>query len=756
MTALNATIGNAATARLLRQTGLATPESPVHPVDDGVRSLDQGPRDFVSIDPPPAMPKDVAAELIAVRATLSKVPRLAERDQATLRKAIPGAPILDLITRRNERRDWLENLPAMIGALSPPAGQPDDSVAYQIHSLQQSANVYRTDLEGLQKEIDAHVRRAGAASEQELAKLIEDEFPKMFIERGKAIAASQLADNLKIAETEAARYGVEQNPNYSPYGNPYGGSQVGGMERTHVPGRPKPEDAAGLRAAAGEVLAKRKVAEDLWDKRVVVERRMEDEYEIAQSGRPDPVWESYNAWQAAFDAEHEAFDRLALQYPILYKVDLGRVVGASDEELSQHVCDRVVTLAANIEETRENIRDGDLEVWNLRGIVDLTMIDLGIDKSSPLVGVVEAHIREATADQGMLDKALMALQITAALVATFASGGLALVAGGVALGVGAHQLAGAVEDYMVESAASNVALDPAIADISVNEPRLMPIVIGVVSLGLDGLAVTKAITALRGPARALLSDGDLPSFSAAAYRALPRADADRLIQRAALLPEVTARAAAGTAPRGTAWTVEQIQDLFARAFKRPGPPQSGIVLHQTQASYDAALATTGLPPNTAGFFAPASEAAEATGDVVAAMGTIHLPPTASTLTVMHESLHAIGRQSGVREILGSYVEEGLTELLARQAFGPEVGRFIYDGNQAFVQMLGNEIGIDVLRNAYLHGRWAPLRSALRARLGGDAPVEHFYRLLRQVGPEGQRGGVLDEASEMLWPGGRTP
>ena len=164
------------------------------------------------------------------------------------------------------------------------------------------------------------------------------------------------------------------------------------------------------------------------------------------------------------------------------------------------------------------------------------MLDLGIAPESPLVGAIDAHIREAKSDEGILSMALMALQIGAALVATFATGGVALIAGGVALGIGAAQVAGSVKDYMTESAAGNVALDPAVADISINDPEIMPIVVGVLSMAIDAAAVTKAIAALRGPAKALLASGDLASFSAAAYRALPAADAEQLIMRASGSP----------------------------------------------------------------------------------------------------------------------------------------------------------------------------------------------------------------------------
>ena len=109
---------------------------------------------------------------------------------------------------------------------------------------------------------------------------------------------------------------------------------------------------------------------------------------------------------------------------------------------------------------------------------------------------------------------------------------------------------------------------------------------------------------------------------------------------------------------------------------------------------------------------------------------VHLPPTASTLTAMHEALHMFGARSGVDKLLGQYVEEGLTEWMARSAFGPEAGRFIYEGNLAFVQLLAREVGEDTLRAAYLNANWGPLRSALANRLGGQAPVT----LLRAAAP----------------------
>ena len=212
-----------------------------------------------------------------------------------------------------------------------------------------------------------------------------------------------------------------------------------------------------------------------------------------------------------------------------------------------------------------------------------------------------------------------------------------------------------------------------------------------------------------------------------------------------------ARGAANIATtQGTAFTQPQILELFIRYFKRPGPPEGTIVFHPTEESFQAAVQAAGLPAGTLAFFAHPTQEGAAPG-TPGAMGLIHLPPDVSTLVTIHESLHMIGYQSGVIAILGQFVEEGLTEWLAR-SLGPQTVRGLYDSNVAFVKLLAGVVGEDTLRNAYLHRRWAPLRAALRTRLGGDAAVEHFYRLLRQVGPYGQRGGVLEEAIDMLWPG----
>jgi hypothetical protein len=78
----------------------------------------------------------------------------------------------------------------------------------------------------------------------------------------------------------------------------------------------------------------------------------------------------------------------------------------------------------------------------------------------------------------------------------------------------------------MESAAENVAMDPELRDISINEPELLWIVLDVIGLGLDAGAI---VGALRPFARAALRTGRIAEFAEAAGRIAPRA-AGRLIQ----------------------------------------------------------------------------------------------------------------------------------------------------------------------------------------------------------------------------------
>ena len=524
---LQTSVGNAATSRLLQRDpvgGLATPESPIHPQQErepgwSVNQYEGDDQVSLPKEQAEALPPDVARKVLAAQATLGKMMPLEPKKRAVLGKALAGSRIAELVTLREQYRDGIKTTEAQIGSLMPPAGQPDDSVAYQIHSLGQFLETQRLKVEEFQVGIDEEVRRSGCATEDELLTLVKEDFPKLFMERGKLIANQQLVDNQLLIETEMARYGITENPLAGTIHE----EAEGGVD-PYVVKTAKKEEAEGLRTAAKELLGLRQARETAEGNRKYFSH-MEDEWEAAQNAPPGTDFDGSQAVRDATEAEQLAFDRLVLQFPMLYRVDIEKVAKSSDEELTQEVYGKALELLGNIADTRSNLWDGKLEVWNLKDIVELTLIDLAIPEGSPLIAVVDNYVKEAKADSGILSKALRALQIAAAVVAIIASGGTALIAAGIGAAISVSQLVSASKDYSMEKAASNVALDPSVADISKNEPQLMPVVFAVLSLGLDAVGVGQALKALRAPARALLESGDLAAFSATAYKALPAAEA---------------------------------------------------------------------------------------------------------------------------------------------------------------------------------------------------------------------------------------
>jgi hypothetical protein len=188
----------------------------------------------------------------------------------------------------------------------------------------------------------------------------------------------------------------------------------------------------------------------------------------------------------------------------------------------------------NIAETQNNIANEKVKVWALPDVTALTSQSMGLAPESVLNRAVMKYIQGKISDEQALQKALMVLGMVAAVVAIVATAGGALVVAAAASGVGAAltigQLIVDVQRYQAESAAEHVALDPLLADISVNDPEILPIVMDVIALGLDAGAV---MGGLRAASRAAMTAGDLDQFAAAARRSLPPAQAEALIEQTA-------------------------------------------------------------------------------------------------------------------------------------------------------------------------------------------------------------------------------
>jgi hypothetical protein len=747
---LQQTVGNQAVQRLLAPPALAaaallrtpvaegrlaTPEDPVHHSGEhGLVTVVEDPNDVeVPGTPLPPLDPEVAKQVVAMRTVLRNVRPLDAKSTRILERAVPGARVVELMkTREQLRKDvWLADTTVRLlgdNAESEEIRRLVATVTAQVESK-------RVQLEQAQQEISDLVKLAGAKDEDALTTYLNDEFPAMFLDRAGEIAYQQLEANRRVVEKEAERFGVTKRH------LKLAGDSDDPEEIFRITGTPSPQDAAGMRAAAAELARLHKATEEA-EANFHPFGHMEDEYGAAQqTGNPDPA--NQMPYTNAMTAEYEAQQRLGMQYPLLFHAD-PEELAAAGSNLQMEAYEQVVQTTKNIDETEKNIAYGKLKIWNLREITDMTLLDLGISADSPLMDAVNAHIKAEESEERLITIAKAALQIGASIVAAFATGGVSLVASAISVGLGLDMLRDASASYGAEKAASNVALDPAIADISVNQPEIMPVALAVVGVVADAAVLGKALVALRPAAAAVMADGDIARFSGAAHQMLSADEAEALVNRVSHLPEVMEATAHGAGGSGgaaeAAWTHDQVLELFTRAYKRPGPVTGSITFHKTEAEFTEAARLAGSrnwdTGRLMGFHDPKT-------------GILHLPPGASLNTVIHESLHLAAQNNGVRQIMGRFLNEGMTEWLVRAEFGANAEITGYEANVTFTEMLAGRVGPDTLRNAYLHGQWGPLRRALVHLLGSEEQVQHWYGLMRGLGPEGPGGAALDEAARMI-------
>lgn len=520
---------------------------------------------------------DAARRLAYAATVLARTPRQSPEEQRRLDQIIRDTPVYSMIQERNAKREQIEsdrqwvidyqNRNAAIARGETLSGGTGAS-QQEIDRLNDEIATLTPQVDQLNATIQANLAQLNIDSEQELIRVIEEEFPQKWITRAKQIASAMLDENKANVEREKARYAANV---CSPDIN---GLREADQALKQLSDRVTEQEnqvqivegAAQAEATSGGIPDPSQVSSSHYD--IVRLPQMRDELEQRRS------------------VLRAARQNYGAQYKILLldNYSPGTFVQQSDEALVNLTGTWLQDILDNIETTRENINQERIKVWNLRDVPELTYQNLGIEASSVLGAAVNRYIRGQVSDEQALHLALTVLQIGAVIVATVVAGPLggALVGGALTL----NQLMMDVDRYLVESAASRVALDPTIADISVNEPELLPIVMDILSLGLD---VGMVVAALRPAARLLVATGEATEYAAQARRVAPEA-ADELIARAnrraasgVLRTEQTAEAAeaaqraerevvAGTANRtGEQLTARELQselDVVGRSERR--------------------------------------------------------------------------------------------------------------------------------------------------------------------------------------------
>lgn len=205
-----------------------------------------------------------------------------------------------------------------------------------------------------------------------------------------------------------------------------------------------------------------------------------------------------------------------------------------------------------------------------------------------------------------------------------------------------------------------------------------------------------------------------------------------------------AEAASGTGTRGgpVRMTTTEFTWWVAEVLRRPVRSMEGqAFFYDSMKSYQAEFARRfpGQEAPSGGYFDPNT-------------GELHVSPNPSERTVLHEAIHKVAEETAplVKQLLGPYLNEGITEEITRARLGSPAGRQGYDRNVAFVEVLQDRLGVEVVENAILHGNYRAFREAVRARLGGsEAETLEFMRLVGSVGPQSHDSPALRQAIDLL-------
>lgn len=455
-----------------------------------------------------------ARRLVFARTTLSSVPPLAPGDQKTLESTIKDSTAYAILDQRNKKREELkkateefeETKRDMQDVNGPPTQEmvdKKDAQATRVKSLGEEVSSLDKTLQAVLKSLNT--------TEDQLVKLVTEEFPKMFIERGKQIALQELKQNKELAQKEKEQYqNICTEEGYNPVAM-----------------------RDGLRKAAQDLTARTK---DIDGDKLKIQEAHKDQ-------PPGGTSSSSSSSSSAYDLAHEKeiLDRIekrqgeykstrnnyALKYKILYRedVDIEKLATASDAELETIVGSKVDEVLNHITKTEDNIRQEKLKIWSLKNIVEMTKQSLGIDKNQTLLTVIDSHIQQVRADEASdenLATALKAMAMTASIVASIAT-----LNPGIAIGVGA--LIGVID--VIQSATSNerkanasdVAMDQAVAKMSMEEPQWIWLIVGIASLVADAVALGTVFKQMK------IAANTLEAFTKAAYRALPEAKAKELV-----------------------------------------------------------------------------------------------------------------------------------------------------------------------------------------------------------------------------------
>ncbi len=198
-------------------------------------------------------------------------------------------------------------------------------------------------------------------------------------------------------------------------------------------------------------------------------------------------------------------------------------------------------------------------------------------------------------------------------------------------------------------------------------------------------------------------------------------------------------------------TAADLTEFCQKVFKRPIEPFEHVYFHTDWEAFGNALRRNhpdADPLDYGAFYDPAT-------------GFIHFGPAAQeSVTVLHEAVHMIidGMAPGMRREIGSFLDEGITEWIARIHMGPRAERMAYEPNVEFVEELAEILGQETVENVLIHGNLDKLWQGVMRALDNDIDrAAEFFATLRNIAENGpvtdfealrRAQGMLDEMAGM--------
>jgi hypothetical protein len=135
-----------------------------------------------------------------------------------------------------------------------------------------------------------------------------------------------------------------------------------------------------------------------------------------------------------------------------------------------------------------------------------------------------------------------------------------------------------------------------------------------------------------------------------------------------------------------------------------------------------------------------------------ATNILHIGPQANKTTLIHETVHRVAQDMNPqnRGLLGEYLNEGITEWVARNRLGREAASTAYNANVAFVEYLAGKVGRNTMENLMVHGSYGGFRTALYEALGQNrAALDEFFYIVRNMEAHDAGAGNIQRLKALL-------